>query len=70
MEAGLLIDFTDCGVSAMMITGVVMILFILGLFFSMLGPQPKADVEWQNDTDRESAAPPAPVEAAASATQV
>jgi hypothetical protein len=37
----------------MMIAGVVMILFILGLFFSMLGPQPRPDVEGQNDTERE-----------------
>ena len=42
-----------------MIAGTVMLMFILGLFFSMLGQQPKKDPEWQNDTDRELAATPA-----------
>jgi hypothetical protein len=54
----------------MMIAGVVMILFILGLFFSMLGPQPRPYVEGQNDTDREQPSTADPVEAQVPATRV
>ena len=43
----------------MLIAGVVMILFILGLFFEMLGSRPKTEAEWQNDTEREPASTPA-----------
>lgn len=38
----------------MTIVGGIVILFVLGLFFSMLGQQPKPDTEWQNDTDVDS----------------
>jgi hypothetical protein len=47
------------GVEAMLIAGVVMILFILGLFFEMLGSRPRTEAEWQNDTEREPASTPA-----------
>ena len=45
----------------MMITGAVMILFILGLFFESLASRPKSDAEWQNDTDVEGTNTPAPL---------
>ena len=44
----------------MLIAGVVMILFILGLFFEMLGSRPKTESEWQIDTKREPVPTPAP----------
>ncbi len=46
-----------------MIAAMVMMLFILGLFFEMLGSRPKSDAEWQNDTDADVLATAQPVEA-------
>jgi len=46
----------------MLIAGVVMILFILGLFFEMLGTRPSSETEGQNDTERETSSTPAPAE--------
>ena len=40
-----------------------MILFILGLFFEMLGSRPKTEAEWQIDTEREPAPTTAPADA-------
>jgi len=57
----LLADEIGSGVEAMMIAGVVTILFILGLFFEMLGSAPKTDAEWQIDTDREPVSTNIPV---------
>ena len=54
----------------MMIIGVVMILFILGLFFEALGSRPKSDSEWQNDTERESPSTSGVLEASVTATHV
>lgn len=41
----------------MLITGVVVVLFILGLFFEMLGSQPRRDEEGQIDTERDPVSP-------------
>ena len=37
----------------MMIAGIVVILFIMGLFFEMLSSSPRREDEWQADTDSE-----------------
>jgi hypothetical protein len=46
----------------MLIAGTIVVLFILGLFFSMLGSGPKTDAEWQIDTEREELSTAAEVE--------
>jgi hypothetical protein len=42
----------------MLIAGVVVILFIVGLFLEMLSSSPRAAAEWETDTDRELDATP------------
>jgi hypothetical protein len=37
----------------MLIAGVVVILFIVGLFLEMLSSSPRAAAEWETDTDRD-----------------
>lgn len=37
----------------MMIAGLVLLLFILGLFLQALTSSPRAEAEWQFDTDAE-----------------
>lgn len=43
----------------MLIAGLIVLLFILGLFLQALTSGPKADAEWQSDTDGEFATTPA-----------
>ncbi len=51
-----------------MIAGVVVILFIVGLFLEMLSSSPKPDPEWQSDTECDLGSTPAATQALTSPT--
>lgn len=53
-----------------MIAGTVMVLFILGLFFEMLGSRPRSDAEWQNDTEHDTSTTQRAIEAHVPVTRV
>lgn len=52
----------------MWIAGVVVIMFIMGLFLEMLSSSPKSHNQWQSDTDSELDSTVEPVEPLATTT--
>jgi hypothetical protein len=42
---------TECGGFYMVVSAIIAILLIFGLFLSMLSSSPKREVEWHPDTD-------------------